>query len=773
MNLIFLSADRPLTKSYKKLPDGSIEKTSYPSAYSFTSHERSADSLTILANELTKAAKAGWCLLKGTIVRPLVAESRAGSTNPVATTEIFIHDLDGAPFTNPDEYMAAVGLADVSYVVQYSASAGFKPGLHCHIITILETPTVPTQLKLWALWKNLTVPALNQALSLTRTNVALRYPLDITANQNDKLIYLAPPVLSGVPDPFPTPAQRIQVVNKSLQKWSVPTTPATEALRLLVQDKISDLRKAAGLPERKHVEAKMSQHGVEYMPKPGEAHVTGVKQDRGFIYLNLNGGDSWGYWYPEDNPEYLYNFKGEPTYKLSEICPAYWSMLQSQVNAGKQNSFGMVYLGVCDKATASYYKITYDTATDTLIKEPARNKDMVKDFLKQHGQPVKDIIFDWTLTWNPKGGPTIDVTTKTINTFVPSEFMKKEPATVAHCPPTIKKIMLHVMGGDPDCLEHAFNKYAFILQKRERTNTADVWFGVQGTCKGVTFHYILTKIFGIHNVVAKRMEELESEFTGFMENKLLVFIDEVQVARSAWHKKVTAKLKNLIAEPFISVRRMYQDAYMCPNYSNMIFASNSRDPVELSRDDRRFNVAPYQTKPLKPTQAELDAIEAELFEFYSFLMCYQVDEQKVRAPYQNAERTNLIETSMLSVDLVSEALHAGNIEFFIDQLPQNAPVPGLQRLGISERDAKLIAYKELMRDILKNNRKNLSRDDLYTMYAYCVEDVPSSPNKFTSYLRHHNIRIGVVSINARPTRGVCIEWKMNPQVVAAAIADLT
>lgn len=766
MDIYLLQADRPLTKTYTQQQDGSVTGNSYPNAYEFTSHKVSAHSLVQLVNAINKAAKLGQCLLKGALSRPLVAESRAGSTDATALTELGVFDLDGAPYTTPDDFMAAIGLGEVSYVVQFSASSGFKPGLRCHIFVLLERPTSPAVLKQYCQWKNLTVPELAGALNLTRTGVALRYPLDITANQNDKLIYLSPPVLAGgLLDPHPANT-RVQLINKPLQKWLVPATPTPESIRMMVQDKITDLRKRAHLPEKKFSASKMA-GGVEYLPNPGEAAVTGTRVDRGFVYLNLNGGDSWGYWYPENSPEFLYNFKGEPTYKLSELCPTYWSSIQQQTNSGSANSFGMTYLGICDRKSGAYHKVTYDNHADQLTVEPARSKEQVKDFLKQHGQPVRDVIADWSLTWDPKNTLRIDVPNKMVNMYEPSEYMKRPAKPVAHCPPTIKRILLNVMGDDEICVDHFFNWTAFIIQFKGRTNTAWVWFGGQGTGKGVTFHMILSLIFGRHNVVAKRMEELEGEFTGFMENKFLVFVDEVQVSRSAWHQKVTAKLKNLIAEPWISVRKMYMEAYMAPNYSNMIFASNMRDPLEIAPDDRRFNIAPFQKNAIKLTEQDFQNIEAELTDFYNFLMTYAVNEARARTPYQNQERQDLIETSMLSVDVVSKAINSGNIEFFLDQLPQN-DTPGPQRLNLSDRDLKLIAYKELLRDIVNTGRKHLSRDDLFTLFGYCVEDVPQSPNKFTSYLRHHDIRMEAVWNGTKTVRGILVKWQISPATVAAA-----
>jgi hypothetical protein len=48
---------------------------------------------------LKKHAALGHCALKGTISRPLVKESRAGSTDTSATTEWIVLDLDGLPPT--------------------------------------------------------------------------------------------------------------------------------------------------------------------------------------------------------------------------------------------------------------------------------------------------------------------------------------------------------------------------------------------------------------------------------------------------------------------------------------------------------------------------------------------------------------------------------------------------------------------------------------------------------------------------------------------------
>ena len=96
---------------------------------------------------------AGRCVLKGTIARPLVSESRAGSTDTNSTTEWVVLDLDGLPETidiingtqvkntplTIDMFLAEMGLGEVSYIVQWSASHGISDKrIRAHVFMLLD-----------------------------------------------------------------------------------------------------------------------------------------------------------------------------------------------------------------------------------------------------------------------------------------------------------------------------------------------------------------------------------------------------------------------------------------------------------------------------------------------------------------------------------------------------------------------------------------------------------------------------------------------------------
>lgn len=770
MDVFFLSADKPIVKSYELSPQGELIKHSYPFVYEVTSHEEHPKTLQALATIMQKHAKQGHCMVKGRLQRRLVNESRKGSTDPDEKTDWICLDLDGIEgYQTVDLFLEAIGCGDTEYVVQWSSSMGIenKAGFRCHVFMRLAQPTHPQILKHWL--QDLNLRVLDSQLELTKTGNSLRWPLDITTCQNDKLIYIAPPKLGpGIKDPFPG-NQRISYVKKKHQLLTLPyPIPTRDALRDRINKKIQELRVAAGLPKRKSTKYKFA-GSVEYMVNPDSAIITGMKTERGFVYFNLNGGDSWAYYHPEDNPTFIYNFKGEPVYRTEDLLPEYWARLQQAASTYQPNSQGIIYLAFRDFKTSNYFNGFYDTNTNKLELAMAKSESQLRQFMKQHGQPLGDFIPDWNLVWDPHNPNVVDPTKKEINTYQPSRFFQiARLPRVTNVPPTIKKVIDHVLGHDPATIDHFLNWLACIVHFRTRTGTAWVWQGTQGTGKGVLFHQIITPLLGEANVVSKRMEELESEFTGYMENKFVVFIDEIEAGKSLYHSKVTAKLKNLIVEPMISIRRMYTPAYMAPNYANMIFASNKPASVEIAPDDRRFNVGPYQTQPIQLTATEVDVdIPAELTDFFAFLKQYKADPDRARKPLISAARSTLIDISRTAIDTVSDALLSGNLEFFWEHLTttKNASSNPITNM-------KYMAFRELIVNLVNTQDPKLTRDDLFTIMEWCVGNMPQSPHKFTALLKHHRIHLTQIWKNNRNVRGIEITWRPDPAWLAQAQQEI-
>ena len=763
MNLTFLSASMALTKSYTALPDGSIEKSSYPHAYDFTSHPETVNNLTEFHTALVKHSGLGHCLLKGILAKPLVSESRAGSTTTQDATQWLCLDVDGLRDTaSIDELLTDLGLSTCSYIVQWSASYKiFDQALRCHVFIMLDRMVSAPIIKQWLMSLNHTIPRLRNCQELTKTGNSLTWPLDVTACQNDKLLYITPPVLKGVKNPLGK-QPRIQLVKRANDMFAFPQNVNAGKNRDLTDKRILELREQQGLPKRKL--AYKITGGHEVLVKPDSCDATEIKQERGFVYFNINGGDSWAYYHPEDNPEFIFNFKGEPTYRTAELLPDYWRSLQQA--GSRESSSGLTYLAFCDRLSGVYWKGTYDAANDVLDIHPAKTLVILTHFMLQHGMVPGDHIPEWDMVFDPSFTKTVDFETKTLNVFQLTEFMKKEPKNVDKCPPTIFKFIHHALGSDVAITEHFLNWVATILQTRDRTLTSWVLHGTQGTGKGVVVDKILRPIFGFGQTTVRRLEEFKQPYNAYMKQCFLVIVDEVQTKSLLDESGVMANLKNFITEPMITIRQMYASPVECRNFTNWIFCSNKSDPIQIDREDRRTNVGKYQPEKFYKTAADLERwpadkakIEKELQAFHDYLFHFKIDVTAAATPLQTEDRNTLIDIGEQAIDTVSSALLDGHMDFLLDQLPTSSKYQSNAMIANRIDDYKSTLKDILIRTDALTGKCNIHRDELRMIYEYTVGKIPESPNKFTSLLKHHRVHIKKVWLTDKAVMGITAVFK--------------
>lgn len=753
MKITFLAAEVPLTKTFN-LENGQITKVGHPKIVDYTSIHYEVTDLMDFAERLQHHAPKGHCLLKGNTTRPLTTESRAGTTNPNEPTQWLCLDLDGLKhITSVEQFMHSIGMGDVCYVVQYSASMGVLPdkGLSAHVFVLLDRSHLPDALKLWLKHKNFSVPGLEQGISLSRTGNALRWTLDVTTCQADKLIYIAPPLLGeGVKDSFEGP--RIKVVLKDRPRATLTESGNPEVLRGQEQRKMDSLRTVLGLEKKKWDRAQTS-HGVTYMPKPDISSLTDVREERGFIYLNLNGGDSWGYWHPKDNPEFIRNFKGEPVYRTKELLPDYYAGLMRDRRAELRTD-DLVYLGFRDFDGSTYYNGTWDEANGVLKLAATKGEQQVRDFLTERGQPQPEVLPTWDMTYDPCDPRTVDVQAKWINTYQPSEMERryaKSPKVVTEIPAVTRTVWLHALGGSEECFAHFVNWCACLLQLKQPLQTA--WFmqGVQGTGKGIIFNEYLQPMLGGGNVVEKRMEEFESEFNGFLDGKVLVFVDEAQMEEQRRTKVLENTFKNMITEPRISVRHMRQMHRVVKSYLNFIIASN-RHGIRLDDTDRRYNVAPYQESPLpKPDDAMMKSIRDSAWPTYCYLRGLKVNTTDARRALNNDAKRKLADLSRNSIQSACDAIRTGDLEYFEAQVQETT-----SGLHGREQDAA-IDYKNLVRAM--GSHQCLAREELLVLFTWTVgENVPRGAVKFSNMLKQNRVELKSVRRGDKTFRGVPVKW---------------
>jgi hypothetical protein len=745
------------------------ENSSYPHISKFISTEHDINSMETFLSVIRHTAKTGGCLIKGFLNKPLRSESRAGATSSDDMTPWLCFDLDGADYKTPAAFIKDLPeeFQLSTYIQQFSASAGDKPGLRCHFFFQLDGLVYAHQLKTYLQHLNLTIPTLRKSIQLTKVGVALKWPLDITVCQNDKLIYVAPPAYKTS-----FTGQRIKMIKKRYQSVKIDFSKVVKArVEIQVKKLVNQLREEIGLPARRTDPVRVG-NVPDVAKNPGASELTGLKQERGFNYINLNGGNSWGYFHKIGQNEILYNFKGEPNYLIKEILPDYYETLSSssdepppptETDEGSSNGLQAIeYFAVCDAKRDGYNRGYYDPNTDTLEITPTSSKDKLHHFLKAHGLPKPDFIPEWRIKYDFDSDIQYDPANKTLNLYKRTQYLKiagtigRTP--VSSIPPNIDKLLDHVFNYQPDVKEHFINWLAFIVQTKNQTRTAWILHGTQGTGKGVLFNNIMIPIFGVAHALRTRLPDYEQQFNPFMEQSLIIMIDETQVSELNKKSVAMSNLKQYITDPFVSVRRMHTDAYMVENRANFLLFSNKHDPIQVDTSDRRFNVAPRQEVPLLKvmTSAEIDAIQAELQMFTSYLNDYTVVAADVGNVFQSEERTRLQDLTQDSGEEVAERLRTGDLAFFIQNAPDHEDTMQFEiKSGFAE-DKGPLTYVQLIDLFIKHRGEhiNVTRDEIRVLYYYINNLIWATPHKFTKYAGHKGLKIETVNVKDSSHRGI-------------------
>lgn len=764
-----LQADEPLAKRYS-LSSGELQKSSYPMVRLFSSHGREVTTISEFHELLVATVeKPELCLLKGKLNKTLVSESRAGSTNPQTETQWLCLDLDNVPLQDEDEIedlLLSMGLGGVSYVLQYGSGHKIDKDFSVHLFFLLDQPVRPAQLKLWLMDRNLNVPLLAESLKLTKSDCALSWPVDISLAQNDKLIYTAPPICKGFKDPV---KERVKFFLRQKDTAAI-TSQINKVRRNAVEAekdrKIAELRKQKGLPRKKFT---IQEHGsLQVLSNPDRGVVTGAKNDRGFTYININGGDSWGYYFPQENPEVVFNFKGEPNYLLKALDPDFYKEYKKALlQAGNENS-NQVPFAFLDRRTDKYFRGIYYPHTEQLEIYSTDSLRKLKDFAKQNQFVLGDYIPEWDYEFRFDIDTVFDHEKRFVNRYRQTPFVRRSIEGLpipSDIPPTIKRVLLSVVGGDEECLLHFINWLACIIQYRCRTQTAWVFTGREGTGKGVLFNYILSPLFGPEYCRTTRLSTLEEDFNPFMEDCILLMIDESKTSQIKNYEKVMALLKNVIVEPHIQIRRMRTDAYMARNYMNLIVASNHPDAIHVSPTDRRFNVGVYQPNKLNLRDQDIENIADELWDFAVILRSVEADQRMARTPLENDSRRKLMYLSETSVSVAAGAIMLGNLEFFIDCLPSAdyATPSGADVVAAMTLDRFTAVLREAEECANQGIPMRLTREQCRVLMEYAIGEMPKTANKFTNFMKHYGIFFSRKRKDGKIVQCIDVNW--NPATV--------
>ncbi len=765
----FLGANIPLTKVFR----ANGEKEAYPLVKNFTSYTKRIGSITELHDAIVEHSKEGHCLLKGELTRTLNNEPRVNSTRTDDPTWYICLDFDKHETPDIDLTLQAMGLGDISYVIQYSSSHGLPENegtVSAHVFMLLDQPVLAPMIKAWLMSINL--DKWPGQLTLSPTGTHMSWSLDITTCQNDKLLYIAPPIFEKpLKDPL---RNRIKLVKRERERVVASNVFAEQQpakLKAKAKAQLNKLRKEAGLPTRTGKGVKW-EGSYEVDTQPDVCSVSEVKDCGDYIRLNLNGGDSFAYWHPKENFKLIHDFKSGSTFYTKDLVPGYYAqkVAEQEQALGSVSENGDLVLGFCDLATAEYYRGLWNPDTQKLSLHRCKDMSQVNHWYMSHGLTPPAFIPTWNIMYDPNADWVMDEEEKCINTFRKSEYMKLEadPRITTNHFPNIYRMIRHFLGEDengPDTTvsDHFLNWFAVIMQRKAKPRTAWVNHGVQGTGKGFFMSKVVTPLLGKDNVAEVGIANIEDQFNGWLEGKLFVNVNEIDVDDFSEKGRVEAKFKMLITDNVMPVRRMRQTMSQEPNYASFLFSSNKRKPVMVPADDRRHNVGNRQTIKLVPPKEE--DVESELEAFAKWLLAHKADVAAANAIIQTEARATMQKLGSTSIEETTQVILEGDF----DSLWMNMQSDEVLDRGGSYSDESRI-YNMVMKDIGKRIleegvRQNVSRDEMGIILRYNVSKaIPNEPNKLTSLLRQHGIETKQLRHKGRKTYGIVTVWKMSSEI---------
>ncbi len=666
---------------------------------------------------------------------------------------------------------------NVSYIARASSSFGMHPTkVGVHIEMFLDSFVKPEQLDLLLKKLNMDIPYLADQIVLSANQLALSWPLDVGLSANGKTLNIAPPIFNGVPDPFADPLERLVLVTKANDKLSTSVFQGLDrqALRQQQYAVIKQLRKAIGLraKEPKTRSIFINNEPMDLLTNTEEMTIT-IYDDHGdFVHADIGNGDSHSYWWPKNNPTYVFNFKGEPCFKMEQANRSFYAEYKRKYKDLILQSHGLQKgeepVVFREPLTDTYYSMIYNESKDEIKRFAAISISSIENFLKNWGQDCPDFYPEYELVFDPTTNVQFDSIKGVVNQFRPTKYLKETtlPEGIDSCTeystilekvrwfaPDFYRNIVHVLGDQTDEATHFLNWLAFIMQKREKTQTAWIFLGRTATGKGLFLDKFLIKVFGEYCKTAKT-DSIDDDKNGFLEDCLFLFVDEFKETDGKSSSRLHNVIKNLITEKYLTIRHMRQTARTIRNYTNFIFSSNDLDIMKITEDDRRFNIGTRQGSSIQSVYHNIPAAldnEDQLITFCRILNTHEIDIEQVQVLVANESRTQVKKASMSAYEMFFYALQEGHLDYFLQHVEYEHSKDALEHAQA----------RDIVRDWLENVgiTSYIKVADLRKIYNFITYKTMDSP-KFTSALTKKGVKTSRKRLNGSRAETIEVKWEL-------------
>ena len=315
------------------------------------------------------------------------------------------------------------------------------------------------------------------------------------------------------------------------------------------------------------------------------------------------------------------------------------------------------------------YKINNEEKYQFYSKE--KFKDLVKPINFFDGCDIKEFFPEWLkdpsrLSYKEvQFIPKLDTSNEIFNSFKGFEFpIEKEiisiDASASETDKTdtknklnyvIKKFINHLQllcNYNDDATEYLFKYICHLLQKpSELPKTAIILKSKQGFGKD-TLIDIIQKLIGKQYIFRTAdMDDVFGSYNVGIRDNLLLQLNEVEGGKGFNNKE---KIKNMITEETTIIREKYISQYDQKNYLRLFILSNNLNPIEITPDDRRFNVfKSHHIKPKSDYFSELHKIKDDkesMKLLFNYMMNYDIktfnprEDRVITDAYNNMKQHN-------------------------------------------------------------------------------------------------------------------------------------
>ena len=411
-----------------------------------------------------------------------------------------------------------------------------------------------------------------------------------------------------------------------------------------------------------------------------------------------------------------------------------------------------------DVVQSDLSSIGIEPGHDGPIVRPIKNVFYAKQFCKANDLPVPDVYPRARLLHYFDKNDIINFDDGYVNKYVAPAVLKTDvpDGHNANLPQCIGRLIDHVLGHDEEIKNRFYNDIAHLVQQRKKLITSYLFQGTEGTGKGFLFNNVFRKIFGDRFCSETNMDAFNNRFNSFLVENVIVLVSEVSANFASSEKQglsIIEKMKMAITDTYIQIEGKNKDRNNGENNCTFFFATNRHHGIVLSKDDRRFNVAPRQEVKLHdadwyPGYNELIRIVAdELQEFVYFLKQYDVDDSLIGKVIDNEPKRLLQAFSTTDADDFFEAVNNGDVSWFRDNVIAKDNYNGGEKL----MEINAIISK------LSGSDKT-STGDLCQIYNY-INNKNLPVHRFTKMAKQHlKVKIKQMRLGTGRIQGIEMKW---------------